>query len=131
MFKRLSIPAVLTIAGLSLVQAAPASAHHSYASFDRSRTITVSGTVKSWEWTNPHTWLTVVVPDGKKKGAVQSWAFEGMAPGTLRAKGWSRVMLKPGDKVSLTMNPRRDGTSGGTLVSLTLPDGKVLGGPTS
>ena len=124
MFKLLPVSALIAAAGLAL--AAPASAHHSYAAFDRSKTVTVAGTVKAWEWTNPHTWLTVVVPDPKKKGAVLSVALEGSAPATLRAKGWSRLMLKPGDKVSLTMNPRRDGTVGGTLVSLTLPDGKVL-----
>ncbi len=129
MSKPLSVTALLATLGLALGQAAPAAAHHSYASFDRSKTITVSGTVKAWEWTNPHTWLTVAVPDPKKKGAVRSWAFEGMAPGTLRAKGWSRLMLKPGDKITLTMNPRRDGAAGGTLVGLTLPDGKVIGGP--
>lgn len=107
--------------------AAPASAHHSYAAFDRSKKITVSGTVKTWEWTNPHTWLTLTVADPKKKGATADWAFEGLAPGTLRPRGWSRLMVKPGDKVEITMNPRRDGSPGGTLVSLKLPDGRVFG----
>jgi hypothetical protein len=114
---------------LTTTVAGSASAHHSYAAFDRSKKVTMTGTVKSWEWTNPHTWLTISVPDPKKKGAMQDWAFEGLAPGTLRPRGWSRLMVKPGDKVAITMNPRRDGTNGGTLVSLTLPDGKVYGDP--
>ena len=123
---RLIAPALFAVLASSLlVQAAPASAHHSYAAFDRSKTITLNGTVKSWEWTNPHTWLTITVADPKQK-AVKDWAFEGLAPGTLRPKGWSRLMLKPGDKVVVTLNPRRDGSVGGTLVSLTLPDGKVM-----
>jgi hypothetical protein len=123
---------IVALTGAALLAtslAAPASAHHSYAAFDRSKKITLTGTVKSWEWTNPHTWLTISIADPKKKGATQDWAFEGLAPGTLRPRGWSRLMVKPGDKVQITMNPRRDGTNGGTLVSLTLPDGKVYGDP--
>jgi hypothetical protein len=119
----------LTGAAILAASAGAASAHHSYAAFDRSKTITMNGTVKAWEWTNPHTWLTISVPDPKKKGAVQDWAFEGLAPGTLRPRGWTRLMVKPGDKVAITMNPRRDGTNGGTIISVTLPDGKVFGGP--
>lgn len=111
------------------VSAGAASAHHSYAAFDRSKTLTLSGTVKSWEWTNPHTWLTLTVENPKKKGAMQDWAFEGLAPGTLRGRGWTRQLIKPGDKLTITMSPRRDGSNGGTFLTVTLPDGKVMGGP--
>lgn len=107
--------------------AAPALAHHSYAAFDRAKTVELKGVVQSWEWTNPHTWLTVVVADPSKKGAIKAYALEGLSPGSLRSRGWTRMMLKPGDQVAVTMNPRRDGTNGGTVVSLTLPDGKTFG----
>jgi hypothetical protein len=117
----------LVAAGL-LLSAGAAAAHHSYAAFDRSKKLEMAGTVKAWDWTNPHVWLTITVP--QKKGEAQSWAFEGMAPGTLRAKGWSRTMMKPGDKVTVVAAPRRDGTAGGALISVTLAGGQTFGGET-
>jgi hypothetical protein len=111
--------AVLLLAG------GEAQAHHSYAAFDRAKTVEVAGTVKSWEWTNPHVWLTVSVP--QKKGPPVDWAFEGLAPGTLRGKGWLRTSIKAGDKVTVVMNPRRDGTPGGALANVILANGTRLG----
>jgi hypothetical protein len=113
------------LAGGVLFSAGAALAHHSYAAFDRARTVQLTGTVKAWEWTNPHVWLTVTVAG---KSGPETWAFEGMAPATLRAKGWSRTMMKPGDKILVVSNPRRDGTKGGALVGVTLPSGQAFGG---
>ena len=119
---------VLLLGTVIAATAGSASAHHSYAAFDRSKKVTISGTVKSWDWTNPHTWLTISAPDPKKKGAVQDWAFEGAAPASLRPRGWTRSIFKPGDKVVVVMSPRRDGTNGGNIVSVSTPDGKPIGG---
>jgi hypothetical protein len=111
---------------LALVAAGSASAHHALTVIDRNKTVELSGVVKSWEWTNPHTWLTLSVQ--QKGSKAQEWALEGLAPGTLRLKNWSRLMMKAGDRVTVTMHPRRDGTAGGMLVNVVLPDGRFFAG---
>ena len=106
--------------------AAPALAHHSGAGVDRSRTITVTGTVKDFRWTNPHSWIDLEVPDAKS--ATTIWSVEMNPPPYLIRAGWKSTTLKAGDKVSVTLNPIRTGEPGGIFVSVTLPDGRVLGG---
>jgi hypothetical protein len=76
------------------------------------------------QWTNPHIHLLVNVPDGK--GTVNEWDIEGGTPGTLRRTGWTRDVLKAGDKVSVKIHPMKDGTYGGMLV-LASHDGKPIG----
>jgi hypothetical protein len=114
------------MAGLIGLAAAPADAHHALTVIDRTRTLEMSGVVKAWEWTNPHTWLTLSI--AKRGGKAETWAIEGLAPGTLRLKNWSRLMMKPGDKVTITMHPRRDGQPGGMLVNVVLSDGRYFAG---
>jgi hypothetical protein len=116
------------LAGLLLMalgNAGVAEAHHSYAMFDRSKTITLDGTVKDFQWTNPHAWIEVVVAtsDGPKQ-----YSVEGNNPRVLSRAGWKFNTLKPGDKVTIVMNPLRDGALGGSMVSATLPDGRMLSG---
>jgi len=105
--------------------AAVAEAHHSYAMFDRSKTITLDGTVKEFQWTNPHAWIEVVVEssDGPKQ-----YSIEGNNPRVLSRAGWTFNTLKPGDKVTIVMNPLHDGALGGSMVSAKLPDGRTLTG---
>jgi hypothetical protein len=101
-----------------------AAAHHSGAMFDRGKTATISGTVTEFNWTNPHSSIKVeVTTDGK----AESWAIEMNSPNNLVREGWKRTTLKPGDKVTLTINPLRGGKPGGWYLSITLPDGKHLG----
>ena len=100
------------------------SAHHSFAPFDMGAEKTISGTVKQFDWTNPHTWIWVNVSDGK--GGVETWAIEGMSPNFLGRRGWTKSSLKPGDKIGLVIRPLRDGSKGGMFVRATLADGKVL-----
>jgi hypothetical protein len=101
--------------------ASPALAHHSFAMYEPTKTLTFKGTVKSFQWTNPHVILWVVVqPDGG--GAPQEWSFETTSPGVLTRNGWTRQSLKAGDKVSVTFSPLRDGSHGGGLNSVTLLD---------
>jgi hypothetical protein len=99
----------------------PALAHHSFAMYEPTKTLTFKGTVKSFQWTNPHVvvWLLVQPEDG---GAVQEWSLETTSPGVLTRAGWTRQSLKAGDRVSVTFSPLRDGSRGGGLNSVTLLD---------
>jgi hypothetical protein len=101
--------------------AAPASAHHSFAMFEPTKTLTFKGTVKTFQWTNPHVILWVLVqPEGG--GAAQEWSLETTSPGVLTRSGWTRLSLKAGDRVSVVLSPLRDGSHGGSLNSVTLLD---------
>ena len=103
----------------------PALAHHSYAAFDTNRTVQISGSVTSWEWTNPHSHLVVAVSGDK--GADQVWDLEMSSPSILRSNGWSRDAFKVGDKVTVVLHPRRDGIPGGNPITVTTADGHVFG----
>ena len=107
--------------------AAPAFAHHSFAMFDSDKTVTVTGVVKEVEWTNPHTWLRVMVVDQATGKPVQ-WGFEMGPPAQQIRRGWKPDSLKPGDKFTLKMHPLKDGSRGGQLIEATLPDGRTVGG---
>ena len=112
-----------TIAAMSF--AAPAGAHHSFAMFDATKTVTLQGTVKEFEWTNPHSWLRVNVADDKT-GKTVLWALELSSPARLTTMGMHADSVKPGDKVSVTFHPMRDGTRGGQFVQAELPGGKQV-----
>jgi hypothetical protein len=116
----------LVLAGFALVCAAPAFAHHSFAMFDRQKLVTMSGTVREFEWTNPHVWIHMMVPDAGKQ---VEWSFEMQAIGTNAALGWRPDSVKPGDKVTIEFYPLKDGSRGGQLAAAVLADGKRLGGP--
>ena len=105
--------------------AGPAWAHHSFAMFDLEKRVTVEGTVKEFQWTNPHCWLQVMVPDGK--GGTQEWSFEMGAMGMLARTGWKSTTVKPNDNVTVLMNPLKSGAPSGRLLQVTLPDGRVMG----
>jgi hypothetical protein len=104
--------------------AAPAWAHHSAAQFDASKRMTVEGTVKEWQWTNPHAWLQLLVPGAK--GQMTEMGFELGSPNTLTRNGFRRDSFKPGDKVTVVGSPRKDGMSGGALVQVRTSDGRWL-----
>jgi hypothetical protein len=109
-----------------IVVASSAWAHHSGAMFEPTKTIEFDGTVKEFQWTNPHSWLQILGADGK--GGVEEWSLElGPLVGLARA-GWKPRMLKPGDKVKVVFHPMRDGSRGGRLVTVTLPDSHVYNG---
>jgi hypothetical protein len=105
--------------------AAPALAHHSFAMFDFQASKTVTGTVEQFDWTNPHTFIWLQVPTGAN-GATERYGFEGMSPNYLGRRGWSKTTLKPGDKVTVTYHPLKDGSKGGTYQKVMLSDGKEL-----
>ena len=109
----------------AMVIAAPAAAHHSTALFHWGQeTKLANATVERWDWTNPHTFLYVRVPN--KAGGTDRWAFEGMSPNHLSREGWTKRTLNPGDKIDLTYYPLKDGRKGGFNVSVTFGGGKTI-----
>ncbi len=101
--------------------AASSQAHHSYAQFDMSKRLTLVGVVKEFQWTNPHSWIQVVVTqDGKD----EEWALEGGSPNMLFRAGWGPDVIKAGDKVTIVYSPIRDGSRGGEFLSVTTESGR-------
>jgi hypothetical protein len=103
----------------------PVSAHHSFAMFDASKDQTVLGQVKEFEWTNPHSWLRVMVMD-QTSGKPLLWAFELSSPARLNTMGMHADSVKPGDMVTINFHPMKDGTRGGQFIQATLPGGKQI-----
>ncbi|MGH8240430.1 MAG: DUF6152 family protein [Steroidobacteraceae bacterium] len=102
----------------------PAAAHHSGAMFDDHKSITLNGTVRVFQWTNPHCWIQLVVPT--QKGHAE-WSVEMGAPMELFRNGWRPGTLKAGDEVTVVIHPMRDGSSGGLYVSAIAADGTPFG----
>lgn len=105
--------------------AGPAAAHHSFAEFDRTKQLTMTGEVREVQWNNPHTWIQVLVTDDK--GRKTEWGFECGSPNMMTRTGWKRTTLKTGDRVVVVGNPLKNGRTNALLVKITLPDGRVLG----
>jgi hypothetical protein len=114
----------ILVLGLMTMVAGVALAHHSFAAFDVTTEKTISGTVKKFDYTNPHTWVWIDVSNDQ--GGVDTWGFEGMSPNYLGRRGWTRTTLKPGDKITVTFRPMKDGEKGGMWVSGKRPTGEVL-----
>jgi hypothetical protein len=128
MFKSVSRFGLSTvIAGCAvLFLAGPALAHHSFAMFDFKQNLSLDGTIKDFQWTNPHSWIVVTVTDAS--GKTVDWSVEGGSPNGLGREGWKRNSLKPGDKAVVVIHPLKDGTTGGCLVSATV-GGVQIGNP--
>jgi hypothetical protein len=115
---------MMAIASLALSSAA--TAHHSFAMFDRTKEVEIKeAVVARWEWTNPHVWLFVTVPPGKDHAG--KWSIEGASTGLLRRQGWDKNSLKEGDKVTVYFSPLKNGEPGGALLAVVLPNGQMLG----
>lgn len=112
---------ILSGAIVALSAAPPAFAHHSNAMFDRVKVIELKGTVREFQWTNPHTFIELDTP-----GSTEPFSIEGPTPGVLRAKGWKFNSLKAGDQVTIKAHPLKDGRRGGGLVQVTKASGEVL-----
>jgi hypothetical protein len=106
--------------------AASVAAHHSPVLFDRSVAKTLVGTVVEFAWTNPHSSIQLDVPD--EKGGTDRWGVELGSPNSMAKNGWRSSSVKPGDKVTVVVNPLKSGEHGGIFVSITLADGRRLGG---
>ncbi|HEV2700770.1 MAG TPA: DUF6152 family protein [Steroidobacteraceae bacterium] len=101
----------------------PCAAHHSYAMWDKQRTVTLHGEVKEFQWTNPHCFIQVLVPG---HSPATEWSIELGSPGEEYRQGHRPGMFKPGDKVTLVINPARDGTSTGSFVSAVGSNGESI-----
>ena len=116
--------AVVAAAGLSLL-AAGASAHHSGAMFERSKTLVLEGVVKSYAYTMPHSWVDLIVtPAGG--GEPVSWGIECGTPPAMRGQGLTPSVLKPGDKIVARIHPLKDGRPGGSFIDITV-GGRIYG----
>jgi hypothetical protein len=111
---------------LVLALAASAGAHHSPVMFDRTVSKTIVGTVVRFTWTNPHSSIQLDVPN--ESGGVDRWGVELGSPQSMARNGWRSNIIKPGDTVTVVVNPLKSGELGGIFVSMTLPDGRKLGG---
>jgi hypothetical protein len=99
-------------------------AHHSFAVYDHTKTITLKGPVTKFQWTNPHAYIELDVTDAK--GAVKHFSIECTSINMMQRAGWRSNMIKAGDQVKAIVAPLTSGQAGGLLLQLTLPDGKVL-----
>jgi Family of unknown function (DUF6152) len=118
----------LSLAGIAVAMSAiPALAHHSFAMFDAEKKMTLEGTVKEFQWTNPHSWILLTVAN--EQGQPQQWAIEMGGPAGLARQGWVPKTLTPGMKVQAIIHPLKDGSNGGQLMAITLPDGTQKGNP--
>jgi hypothetical protein len=116
------------VAVAAMPVAGSALAHHSFAMFDQSKTVTIQGTVKDFRWTNPHVFIQVMVKNDA--GVEEEYSIEMTSPEHLVRTGWKPGTLKAGDKVTLNIHPLRDGTiKGGQYLSGTGPDGPLIGAP--
>jgi hypothetical protein len=120
----MTLKQIAAAAGISVLLAIPANAHHSQVMYDGDTEIEMRGVVEEFDWANPHTWLYVTITD--ESGAPSQWVFESNSTGQLTRVGWSADSIKPGDEVTVIMHPLRDGTRGGTIVAVHMPDGTVL-----
>jgi hypothetical protein len=123
--KKLAWAGALTLTFGALSLGVPALAHHSMAMFDQQKEIAITGTVTQFQWTNPHSYIQLAVPDAT--GRPIEWSLELGAPMYLYSKGWRPKTLKPGDQITVKIYPLRSGQPGGAVVDVATPDGKSLG----
>ena len=114
----------LLTGGLLLVAALPVYSHHSFASFDASKTVSYKGTVKEIQWTNPHVWIELTVMEG---GSPVTYGFEGAAIAVLKRVGWTKDSVRAGDTVTVVGHPYKDGRPGGSIEHVVLADGRQIG----
>jgi hypothetical protein len=120
------LPRCLVSLGLLAAAAAapPAGAHHSPVMFDQSRTVTLEGAVRLFQWTNPHCYIQLAV-DGD--GGPIEWNMEMGAPVYLSNRGWRPSTLRAGDRVRITASPLRSGANGGLVLDVVSLEGKTIG----
>jgi hypothetical protein len=124
---RARVTRALLALAVTAFAAARLHAHHSGAMFDYDKSLTLAGTVKQFQWTNPHCWIELSVPG---ENGAEDWSVEMGAPLQLYQGGWKPGTLKPGDEIKVVIRPMREGTTkAGLFVSATRADGTVLGKP--
>ena len=116
--------AVAAAAGLTATPGT-AAAHHAASMFDRERTVELTGTVREFQWTNPHIWIQIQVANAS--GEIEEWSVEGGVPNRLFRAGWRPNSFEPGDEVTIRGFPMRDGGHAALFIGAKLPDGSTLG----
>jgi len=115
-------------ASTALAITLPAFGHHSGAMFDTTKTVTLAGTVREFQWSSPHCWIQLLVPASTPGASLTTeWSIEMAAPLQVQMGGWKHGTLKPGDKIKVVVHPMRDGTAGGNFISATDSSGRALG----
>jgi hypothetical protein len=117
--------ALASALAITAVSAAPADAHHSFAMFDMAKDVTITGTVRVFQWTNPHSYIQLMVPDANGKQV--EWSLEMGAPMYLYARHWRPGSLKAGMRITVMLHPLRNGKPGGVVQTVTTADGKEIG----
>ena len=115
---------MIGLAAAAVLLAVKAVAHHSGALFDDAKTLTLVGTVKAFQWSNPHCWIQVLVP-GEPRAA--EWSVEMGSPSVMFSAGWRPGTLLEGEPITVVVHPTRDGSHGGLFVSATDAAGKAFG----
>lgn len=103
-----------------------AAAHHSSSMFDRSQTLVLTGTIKEYQFLNPHTWIEILITN--EDGTTTQWSVEASGRRPMVAMGLGPTRLLAGDKVTIRAHPLRDGRNGALFIDITLPDGETIGG---
>ena len=116
--------AILALTVGVLIASVPLWAHHGSAEFDVGKQITMKGAVTEWIWANPHCWLKYDVTD--EQGNVVHWVVETSNPPDMINSGWTKQSLKPGDQITVTVEPVKNGKPVGHLLEVLLPDGHKL-----
>lgn len=123
MSSKISRGFVLTV-GL-LMSSFPLFAHHGNAAFDVGKKVVLKGTVTEWVWANPHCWLKFDVKDDKDN--VVHWVAETNNLADMMERGWSMRSFKPGDQITVTVEPVKNGNPAGRVLQVVLPNGQTLG----
>ena len=114
------------VAGL-LSATAVTHAHHSFAMFDMSKTVTYEGKVIEYKWMNPHTHITIVVPStARDPQTVGTWDVEGGSTNIMTRQGWTKATFKAGEQITVVGHPMKDGSKGISLFYVVMPDGRRL-----
>jgi hypothetical protein len=122
--QKLNVLRLACVTAILLSVAGTALAHHSGAMFERDKQVELVGTVVTFSWTNPHSWIEIDVPNSS--GGSDKWGVECNSPNNMARQGWRSNTLKPGDQVTVTVHPLRSGEKGGRFMSVKLPDGTVM-----
>src|ERR1051325_6036167 len=122
--KPVLFPALVAMAAI-VICIQPAAAHHSGAGFDSTKVIEIRGTIKEFQFKNPHTWIQILVDEGA--GKTTEWSLEWGSPNQLGRMGYRPTTFPPGAKVTVRLNPMRNGAPAGGFIAAKLDDGTVIG----
>ena len=113
--KRMAVAGI----GATYLVSAAAFSHHSYAMFDNQKVVVLEGTIKDYQWTNPHAFVQVLVKD-PASGSEVEWSIECGSPNGMIHRGWTAHSANPGDKAVIEVHPLQDGRPGGSMITMTI-----------